>query len=595
MRAISISSFSVLTALILPLITLGQIPFIEHIIDDDVDRPWYIYAEDVDSDGDMDVLSAVYDDDEISWWENDGSQNFTKHVIGEGLEGPTSVHAADIDSDGDIDVIAAVYGDHSVIWWENDGNQNFIMHTLTVHFQNAFSVFIIDLDDDGDNDILCGADQDDMICWGENDGSQNFTAHIIAPFFDGARSVYAADLDNDGDEEVLGAAMDGDQIACWENDGNQNFTEHIIDNSFNGAYCVYAVDMDNDLDLDVIGAAMGGDEIAWWENRGDYVFIDHPIDINFNGAHSTYAADLDGDGDMDVLGAGCNADEIAWWKNDGAQHFTKYIIAENFEYATSVYAVDMDGDGDIDVLGAASDGYKISWFENISDPQVSITLTPYNYPIQIPSGGGNFQFDAVIVNMEEGFSVTLDAWLGAVLPDSTTVGPLAMRSDFVINPGDSVSCEGLTQYVPSNAPAGEYSYFGLAGNHPFIIWAQDSFTFEKLPGEGIPIHNFGWQVFGWEGGKAPFVEASEDFILFSAYPNPFNPQTHLTFSLQTAGYVSLTVYDIQGREVAKPVDEWRPVGVHQTTFDASGLSSGIYFARLMTGNILQTKKLLLIR
>ena len=594
MRAISISSFSAVVLLVLPLITFGQILFIEHIIDDDLDRPWYIYAEDVDSDGDMDVLSAIFDDNEISWWENDGSQNFTKHVISSGFGGATSVHAADIDSDGDIDVIAAAHNDDSVTWWENDGNQNFIEHALTQHFQQAFTVFITDLDDDGDNDILCGADQDDMICWGENDGNQDFTAHIIAANFDGARSVHAADLDDDDDLDVLGAAWDGDQIACWENDGDQNFTQHIIDGHFNGAYCVYAVDIDNDSDLDVIGAALHGDEIAWWENIGDYSFIDHPIDINFNGAQSTYAADLDGDGDMDVLGAAYGADEIAWWKNDGAQNFTKYIIAEAFVYATSVYAVDMDDDGDIDVLGAAAYGQKISWFENISDPLVSVTLTPYNYPIQIPSGGGNFQFDAVIVN-QEAFIITLDAWLEAVLPDSSIAGPLAMRSDFTINQGDSIAWEGLTQFVPSTAPAGEYTYWGSAGDYPSIIWAQDSFTFEKLPGDNTPVHNLGWRLYGWDGGEAPAIGTSEEFVLLSAYPNPFNPETHLTFNLQTAGNVCLAVYDIQGREVARLIDEWRPVGMHQTTFDASGLSSGIYFARLMTGNILQTNKLLLIR
>jgi len=88
---------------------------------------------------------------------------------------------------------------------------------------------------------------------------------------------------------------------------------------------------------------------------------------------------------------------------------------------------------------------------------------------------------------------------------------------------------------------------------------------------------------------------SSDFSLQVPYPNPFNPITNLTFSLPKSGRISLIVYNIQGCEVARLIDDWYLPGNHLVTFDASQLASGLYFARLIAGNFQQTQKLLLIK
>ena len=79
----------------------------------------------------MDVLSALYNNDSIAWYENDGSQNFTAHIITTSADGANSVFAADVDSDGDMDVLSASYNDDTIAWYENDGNQSFTAHTIT--------------------------------------------------------------------------------------------------------------------------------------------------------------------------------------------------------------------------------------------------------------------------------------------------------------------------------------------------------------------------------------------------------------------------------------------------------------------------------
>ena len=71
-------------------------------------------------------------------------------------------------------------------------------------------------------------------------------------------------------------------------------------------------------------------------------------------------------------------------------------------------------------------------------------------------------------------------------------------------------------------------------------------------------------------------------ILFSPHPNPFNAFTAISYQLLAISYVNLTIYDIAGREVTRLVDGMKPAGSHQVIFDAEGLTSGVYFARLTT-------------
>ena len=79
------------------------------------------------------------------------------------------------------------------------------------------------------------------------------------------------------------------------------------------------------------------------------------------------------------------------------------------------------------------------------------------------------------------------------------------------------------------------------------------------------------------------------------YPNPFNPVTNLKFSVPKAGKVTLIIYDIQGCEINRLIDGFHSTGIYQRTFDASGLSSGVYFACLKAEGFSQTRKLLLIK
>ncbi|MCL5029360.1 MAG: T9SS type A sorting domain-containing protein [Bacteroidetes bacterium] len=86
-----------------------------------------------------------------------------------------------------------------------------------------------------------------------------------------------------------------------------------------------------------------------------------------------------------------------------------------------------------------------------------------------------------------------------------------------------------------------------------------------------------------------------EFTLYQNYPNPFNPTTTLSFVIGHSSFVTLIVYDILGREVATLVNEEKRAGTYEATWNAEGLSSGVYFYQLKTGNYVETKKMILLR
>jgi hypothetical protein len=85
------------------------------------------------------------------------------------------------------------------------------------------------------------------------------------------------------------------------------------------------------------------------------------------------------------------------------------------------------------------------------------------------------------------------------------------------------------------------------------------------------------------------------FSLFQNYPNPFNPTTVINFSLPKAGKVTLEVYDLLGRKITTLVSGYLTAGAHNTKFDASHLSSGVYVYRLQTDTFTATKKMVLMK
>jgi photosystem II stability/assembly factor-like uncharacterized protein len=97
---------------------------------------------------------------------------------------------------------------------------------------------------------------------------------------------------------------------------------------------------------------------------------------------------------------------------------------------------------------------------------------------------------------------------------------------------------------------------------------------------------------GIDVNKGDVAKESE---LFQNYPNPFNPETRVRYSIRKRGFVSLKVYDVLGREISTLVSEEKQAGNYEVVFDAADLSSGVYLYRLLSGDVVQTRRLLLLK
>ncbi len=139
----------------------------------------------------------------------------------------------------------------------------------------------------------------------------------------------------------------------------------------------------------------------------------------------------------------------------------------------------------------------------------------------------------------------------------------------------------------------------------FMALGTDNFnSVAVLKQKAQQIQNFyGAFVPNIVGVDDDIAASPDEFMLMQNYPNPFNPTTKISFTIpsvtlrqaQSDISVALKVYDVLGNEVATLVNEERPAGSYEVEFDASGLSSGVYFYKLQAGQFVQTRKMLMIK
>lgn len=124
----------------------------------------------------------------------------------------------------------------------------------------------------------------------------------------------------------------------------------------------------------------------------------------------------------------------------------------------------------------------------------------------------------------------------------------------------------------------------------YTITSGDDYEVEVTVEAGEIVHADG----GPTSVEEP-MDLAKDIRLNQNYPNPFNPSTVISFSIPENSHVNLAVYDITGKQVAELANSRMAAGNHEVNFNASNLSSGIYFYRLTADNQVFTRKLTLIK
>jgi len=95
--------------------------------------------------------------------------------------------------------------------------------------------------------------------------------------------------------------------------------------------------------------------------------------------------------------------------------------------------------------------------------------------------------------------------------------------------------------------------------------------------------------------ETSFSESITTYILEQNYPNPFNPNTKIKYSVPQSSYITIKVFDILGNDIVTLVNTEKPVGIYEVEFDATTLTSGVYFYRLQAGSFVETKKMILAK
>ena len=275
----------------------GKNHFIKHVVVDKIARVSDVRAGDLDGDGDLDLAVAQfgYDDGETRWIENLGNWQFKSHIL-QNLSGPINVIIDDMDKDGDLDIISLVSQEWEEIYgFINDGKGHFTSKLLYGSSNEDFGssgIYVCDLDKDGDDDILyTNGDAFDYIPpqgrpwhgiqWLENKGNWNFEFHRICDFI-GAYNARPVDIDNDGDLDIFCVSAFNlwdkpeSQSFIWlENIGNMKFVLHNIASSPTHILTLESADFNNDGLTDFVTGDMHAyppydrmGRITLWMNNG---------------------------------------------------------------------------------------------------------------------------------------------------------------------------------------------------------------------------------------------------------------------------------------------------------------------------------------
>lgn len=305
----------------------------QQLIADNAESARCVYAADIDGDRDMDVLAAYNrtgSDAKLVWYENtgpctDGVACFKAEQVIAAIDKqnmPQYTFAEDVDGDGDMDVLVESAG-RSITWYENNGFGQFEARQHIHGYEYLANA--ADFDGDGDKDLVescCNF----SIVWYEVDGLVNYGAEhvIIAYNKNGKENLHYADMDGDGDIDVLvsydkriGAkgGTNSNFIFLYENRGSGKFgAPEVITDDSDETTSIQTADLDGDGDLDILCASRYRDRIVWHENESAFCIDFESYDLlpwqqvknpwritqteSFTGSFSASSGDVGGNGNQ---------------------------------------------------------------------------------------------------------------------------------------------------------------------------------------------------------------------------------------------------------------------------------------------------------
>ncbi len=221
----------------------------------------------------------------------------------------------------------------------------------------------------------------------------------------------------------------------------------------------------------------------------------------------------------------------------------------------------------------------VSWITQPTTGQLNSYAIWFNSPLMGMTGG-----TAILYTSNGGTNWVNPA---AALPGTASIsGITGFANQWIVTRQATV-----IYFSPDNGASWSTSYTAPAGNYRHVTKNRaDNITYYAVRSNGgiskgtylvgiIPVSN----------------EIPEKFELKQNYPNPFNPNTWIEFSMPKSGFVKLAIYDALGREVNSLINSELVAGKYKINFNASDISSGTYYYKLISGDYSETKRMVLIK
>lgn len=346
--------------------------FDTHVLDDDFRGASGATIADFNGDGFLDIAGVAKNDEEVSWWQNDGNQNFKKNIIATHFDDAYSIQSGDLDNDGDQDLVTGTFYGNELAWWENSGEGVFTKNLIS-EYRWVQILFVVDMDGDSLLDILSGSTSESDIIWWKNKGDDGFEKFAITNNLFGLSRIFPSDLNQDGYIDVLATSFISDRIVWFENQINEDFKLHEITDNYGDAFGIGAADLDNDNDIDFVCTGLYEDKVTVFENLGDLNFEARISDDEIDWPKWVHCADINGDSLIDILSGSDIDNYICWYENLGNMEFERRMLQTKFNSPISAISGDLDKDGDLDLIGCADLAGDIFWWENLGDISTSVS------------------------------------------------------------------------------------------------------------------------------------------------------------------------------------------------------------------------------
>ena len=576
-------------------------------------------------------------------------------VADAGPTGYTGASWIDFNNDGNLDLFV---GNNRL--YRNDGGGQFVKLTtaigegqnLTIGNGNTWA----DYDNDGDLDVYVSSANSFLY---RNDGNETFTKIETGEIGDGSAnrgwSCAWADYNNDGFVDLVITHPAGfippfnnpTNNHLYQNSGSPNFTLARITTEpiVTGSLTAYTVGTWSDFDLDGDMDYFIGAGLANGMTQADFLFRNQLVETGSANFERITAApigtdlqdgqvwnwiDYDNDGDLDAYltnWGGANGSGIAnrLYRNDSGTftRITGQPIADDVNISLSSVWGDMDNDGDLDCFVANDSNQPDRYyrnngdgtFTNVTNSGITESLTHRGASAGDYDNDGDL--DLIAVGPGAAFALyrndtqNSNGWLNIKCVGTSSNGAAIgtkVRAKAVINGAPIWQMREVSAQNNFNGQNSLRVHFGL-GDATII----DSLIIEWPAGavemfSNIGINNFYEAIEEQSFTEAPITSVEEThsisipkfFKLYENYPNPFNPETQITYELAANGKVVLNIYNLVGQKVRTLVNSSEGPGIKKVTWDGRNnagqrVPSGLYIYQIQAGAFIESKKMVLLR